>query len=64
LFEGSFDVVDNFLGENVGLGKVVGVFKAFVSEPEDVRAGLDGSSSLRAFHQQRLRCQTLRHCKT
>jgi hypothetical protein len=31
LFEGGFEVVDDFLGENVGIGEVVGVFEAFVS---------------------------------
>ena len=32
LFEGGFDVIVNFLGENVGIGKVSGLFEAFVSE--------------------------------
>ena len=32
LFEGGFDVIVNFLGENVGIGKVGGLFEAFVSE--------------------------------
>ena len=32
------EVIDDFLGENVG-GEIVGVFEAFVSEPEDVEAG-------------------------
>jgi len=27
LFEGGFEVVDDFLGENVGIGKIVGVFE-------------------------------------
>jgi hypothetical protein len=40
LFEGGFEVFDNFLSENVGLGKIVRFFGAFVSEPEDVEAGL------------------------
>jgi hypothetical protein len=40
LFEGGFEVLDDFLGENVGIGEIVGVFKAFVSEPEDVEPGL------------------------
>jgi hypothetical protein len=39
LFERGFEVVDDFLGENVGIGKIVGVFEAFISEPEDVEAG-------------------------
>ena len=30
---------DDFLGENVEIGKIVGFFQAFVSEPEDVEAG-------------------------
>ena len=39
MFEGGFEVVDNLLGENVGIGEIVGVFEAFVREPEDVEAG-------------------------
>jgi hypothetical protein len=39
LFEGGFEVIDDFLGENVGIGKIVGDFEAFVSEPEDVESG-------------------------
>jgi hypothetical protein len=39
LFTSGFEVVDDFLGENVGIGKIVGVFEAFISEPEDVEAG-------------------------
>jgi hypothetical protein len=35
LLEGGFEVVDDFLGENVGIGKIVGVFEAFVSKPEN-----------------------------
>jgi hypothetical protein len=31
LFEAGFDVFDNFLGENVGIRKIVGAFKRFVS---------------------------------
>jgi hypothetical protein len=27
------------LGENVGIGKLVGFFEAFVSDPGDVKAG-------------------------
>jgi hypothetical protein len=38
LFEGSFEVFDNFLGENIEIGKVVGFPKALISEPEDVEA--------------------------
>ncbi|MBI4487711.1 MAG: hypothetical protein HY694_01380 [Deltaproteobacteria bacterium] len=40
LFEGSFEVLDDFLGQNVGTGKIVGFFQAFVLEPEDVEAGV------------------------
>jgi hypothetical protein len=32
-------VINDFLGENVGLGEIVGFFAAFVSEPEDVEVG-------------------------
>jgi len=39
LFERGFAVFDDFLREHVGVGKIVGVFEAFVSEPEDVEAG-------------------------
>jgi len=39
LFEGGFEVVDDFLSENVGIGKIVGVFETFISEPEEVGAG-------------------------
>jgi hypothetical protein len=38
LFERGFEIIDDFQGENVGIGKVVGVFEAFISEPEDVEA--------------------------
>jgi hypothetical protein len=34
LFEGGFEILDDFLGGNVGSGKTVGF-----SEPEDVEAG-------------------------
>jgi hypothetical protein len=33
VFEGGFEVFDNFLRENVAIGK------AFISESEDVKAG-------------------------
>jgi hypothetical protein len=33
LFEGRFEVFDDFLGENVGIGEVVGVFEALCPEP-------------------------------
>jgi hypothetical protein len=39
LFEGGFEVVDDFLGEDVGVGEIVGVFEAFVSQPKDIEAG-------------------------
>jgi hypothetical protein len=39
LFKGGFEVFDDFLRENVRIGKVVGFFEAFVSAPEDVEAG-------------------------
>jgi hypothetical protein len=40
LFEGGFEVLDDFLGQNAGVGQVVGFFECFVSQPEDVEAGL------------------------
>jgi len=38
LFLGGFEIIDDFLGEYIGIGKIVGVFKAFISKPEDVEA--------------------------
>jgi hypothetical protein len=40
LFEGGFEVVDDFLGENIRIGEIVGFFEALVSEPENVEAVL------------------------
>jgi len=39
LFEGGFEVFDDFLGGNVRVGQVVGFFEGFVSKPEDIEAG-------------------------
>jgi hypothetical protein len=39
LFENGFEIFDDLLGENIGVGKLVGFFEAFVSEPEDVPGG-------------------------
>jgi hypothetical protein len=39
LFEGSFEVFDDWLGENIRIGKIVEFFQAFVSQPGDVQAG-------------------------
>jgi len=39
LFESGFEVFDDFPGKNVGIGEIVGFFKVFVSEPEDIQAG-------------------------
>ena len=39
LFQGSFEVVDNFLGNDTGIGKIGGVFEAVVCEPDDVETG-------------------------
>jgi hypothetical protein len=36
LFQGGFEIFNDFLSENVGIGKIVGFFQAFVSEPEDI----------------------------
>jgi hypothetical protein len=36
LFEGGFEVVDDFPGENVGGEKIVGAFDAVVCEPENI----------------------------
>jgi hypothetical protein len=37
---GGFEIFDDLLGENVRVRKVVGFCQAFVSEPEDIEAGL------------------------
>jgi len=38
LFEGGFEVFDDFLRENLGIGKIVGVFEALVAEREYVES--------------------------
>ena len=40
MFQGGLQVIDDLLGENVGIGEIVGVFEAFVSEPEDTQASV------------------------
>ena len=40
LFEGGFEVFHGFLGEKVGIDKIVGFFQPFVSAPEDIEARL------------------------
>jgi hypothetical protein len=45
-FEGNFEVADDFLGENVRIGQIVGFLEAFVAEPEDVEACLVAVRSL------------------
>jgi len=40
LFEGGFKILADFLGDNAGIGKVVGSSAAFISDPEDVEAGI------------------------
>jgi hypothetical protein len=40
LFQSGFEVVEDLLGENVGIGKIVGDFEALVSKPENIEAGL------------------------
>jgi hypothetical protein len=39
LFEGGFEVFDDFLGENVGIEEFVRFFAASSRRPEDVAAG-------------------------
>jgi len=38
LFEGGFEVFDDFLSKHVRIGKAVGFFEASVSETENVEA--------------------------
>ena len=37
---GRFQVVDDFLGESIGIGKIVRVLETLLSKPEDVEAGI------------------------
>jgi hypothetical protein len=46
LFESGFEVLNDFLGQQIGVGKIVGLFEAFVSEPEDVEAGFGAVLSI------------------
>jgi hypothetical protein len=39
IVRGRFEVLDDFLGENIRVGEVVGLFETFVSEP-DIETGL------------------------
>jgi hypothetical protein len=39
LFEGGFEVFDDFLGKNIRIRKVVGLFETLVSVSEDIKAG-------------------------
>jgi len=36
------EVLNDFLSENVGIGKIVGFFEALVCEPDDIEASLVG----------------------
>jgi len=40
LFERGFEILDDFLSDHVRVREIVGLFQAFISEPEDVEAGL------------------------
>ena len=40
LLHRSLQIVRNLLGQNIRLREVVGVFEAFVLEPEDIEIGL------------------------
>jgi len=57
LFEGSFEVFDDLLSENVGIRKIVGLFEAFVSELQDVEA------SFVAVDQSLIIMSTVTRCK-
>jgi len=45
LFEGGFEVFDNFLGEHTGVGEVIRFFEAFASEPANFKVGFPALSS-------------------
>jgi hypothetical protein len=40
LFESGLEGLDDFLGDDIRFGEIVGFFEAFVCEPEDVETGL------------------------
>ena len=40
LFPGRFEVFDDLLGKNAGIGEIVGLFQALVPEPENFEAVL------------------------
>ena len=39
LLQGSFQIVHDFLGNDIGIGKVVGSFEGVVLQPKDVKTG-------------------------
>ena len=43
---------DDFLGEDIRVGEIVGVFEAFLREPEDVEAGKVACPPLSAVRAQ------------
>jgi hypothetical protein len=45
--EGGFEVVDDFLGEHVGIGKILGLFEAFILELENVALSLHSAMEAR-----------------
>jgi hypothetical protein len=45
LFEGGFEVFDDFLGKNIRIRKAVEFFEAFISESEDIKTGVPPLSS-------------------
>ena len=49
LFQGRLQVVDDFLGEDIGVGQVVGFFQGFVKQPEDVEVGIVSLQHLVVF---------------
>ena len=42
IVRGRLQVVDDFLGESIGIGKIVRVLETLLSEPEDVEACIVG----------------------
>ena len=40
MFDGGFESLDDFLGEKIGIGEIVGFFEAFVADPEDIESWL------------------------
>ena len=64
LFEGGFEVFDDFLGEHTGVGEVIRFFEAIASEPANIQVGFPAlSSEVQKFRMSSLLSQTSAHSR-